>query len=122
MAYDDTNIFAKILAGAIPCDKVYEDDHALAFRDINPKAPVHVLVVPKGPYANLEAMIADATPAFVGGFFAAVAETARLLGVVESGYRLLVNNGRDAHQEVAHLHVHLFAGRPLGPMLKRPAD
>jgi diadenosine tetraphosphate (Ap4A) HIT family hydrolase len=122
MAYDETNIFAKILAGVIPCDKVYEDDQALAFRDINPQAPVHVLVIPKGPYANLEEMIAEAPPAFVGGFWAAVAETARRLGVVEDGYRLLVNNGRDAHQEVAHLHVHLFAGRPLGPMLKRPAD
>lgn len=119
MAYDEQNIFAKILRGEIPCKKIYEDDFALAFHDIHPQAPVHALVIPKGPYVTLEAMTAAATPAFVGGFWRAVAETARALDVVTSGYRILANNGADAHQEVPHFHVHLFAGRALGPMLKR---
>ena len=119
MAYDDQNVFARILRGEIPCKKIYEDDFALAFHDIHPQAPVHALVIPKGPYVTLEAMTATATLDFVGGFWRAVAETARVLGVVGSGYRILANNGADAHQEVPHFHVHLFAGRPLGPMLKR---
>lgn len=119
MAYDTDNIFAKILRGEIPCNKVYENDSALAFHDINPQAPVHVLVIPKGPYVSLDDFTAEASATEVGQFFAAVAETARALGVVESGYRILANIGRDAHQEVAHFHVHLFAGRPLGPMIKR---
>ena len=119
MAYDDGNIFAKILRGEIPCKQVYEDDYALAFHDIRPLAPVHVLVIPKGPYVSLDDMCTTATQAFVGGFFRAVAETARLLGVVEAGYRILANMGADAHQEVMHFHVHIFAGRPLGSMLKR---
>lgn len=119
MAYDDTNIFARILRGEIPCDKVYEDTYALAFRDIHPLAPTHVLVIPKGPYVSLDDFTARASAEEVGGFFKAVAETARRLGIVDGGYRLLANNGRHAHQEVMHFHVHLFAGRPLGPMLKR---
>ena len=118
MAYDDSNIFAKILRGEIPCNKVYEDDYALAFNDIRPLAPVHVLVIPKGRYVSLDEMCALAEPAFVGGFFRAVAETARVLGVIGSGYRILANNGEHAHQEVLHFHVHIFAGRPLGAMLK----
>ena len=118
MAYDDSNVFAKILRGEIPCNKVYEDEFALAFHDIRPLAPVHVLVIPKGPYVSLDDMCAIALPAFVGGFFRAVAETARLLGVVEAGYRVLANIGENAHQEVMHFHVHIFAGRPLGAMLK----
>ena len=111
MAYDDSNVFAKILRGEIPCNKVYEDEFALAFHDIR-------LVIPKGPYVSLDDMCAIALPAFVGGFFRAVAETARLLGVVEAGYRVLANIGENAHQEVMHFHVHIFAGRPLGAMLK----
>ena len=120
MVYDDNNIFARILRGEIPCKKAYEDDFALAFHDIRPAAPVHVLVIPKGPYVSLEDLCANASPAFVGGFFKAVAATARHLGVLESGYRILANNGADAHQEVMHFHVHIFAGWPLGPMLKSP--
>ncbi len=120
MVYDDNNIFARILRGEIPCKKAYEDDFALAFHDIRPAAPVHVLVIPKGPYVSLEDLCANASPAFVSGFFKAVAATARQLGVLESGYRILANNGADAHQEVMHFHVHIFAGRPLGPMLKSP--
>lgn len=119
MAYDDGNVFAKILRGEIPCKKVYEDEFALAFHDINPLAPVHVLVIPKGPYVTLEQMTAEADAAFVAGFFRAMGEVVRQLGIDRSGYRILANNGRDAHQEVMHLHFHLFAGRPLGPMLKR---
>lgn len=119
MAYDSNNIFAKILRGEIPCKKVYEDDFALAFHDIQPQAPVHVLVIPKGPYVSLDDFSLEAQPAEIGGFFAAVGETARVLGVVEGGYRILANVGRDANQEVAHFHVHIFAGRPLGPMIKK---
>ena len=119
MAYDETNIFARMLRGEIPCKKVYEDDYALAFHDINPLAPVHVLVIPKGPYVCLDDLTLNAPRDFLGGFLAAIGAVARTLGLVEGGYRLLANNGRDAHQEVMHFHVHLFAGRPLGPMLKR---
>ncbi len=119
MVYDENNIFAKILRGEIPCNKVYEDEYALAFHDVRPLAPVHVLVVPKGPYVSLHDLTTSASTEFVGGFFRAVAETARVLGVVGNGYRILANVGRDAHQEVMHFHVHIFAGRPLGRMLNR---
>ncbi len=119
MAYDPDNIFAKILHGDIPCDKVYEDDTALAFKDINPQAPVHVLVIPKGPYVSLDDFSQNATGAEVSGFFRAVGTIAREFGVVEDGYRFLANNGPDAHQEVPHFHVHIFAGRDLGGMIKR---
>lgn len=119
MTYDDTNVFARILRGEIPCGKVYEDAFALAFHDIRPLAPVHVLIIPKGRYISLDDMTAQADPVFVGGFFRAVGETARILQVTHSGYRILANIGADAHQEVMHFHVHLFAGRPLGGMLKR---
>ena len=118
MAYDPDNIFAKILHGDIPCDKVYEDDTVLAFRDINPQAPVHVLVIPKGPYVSLDDFSQNATDAEVSGFFRAVGTIANELGVVENGYRFLANNGPDAHQEVPHFHVHIFAGRDLGGMIK----
>jgi histidine triad (HIT) family protein len=119
MSYDNDNIFAKILRGEIPCKKVYEDEFALAFHDIRPLAPVHVLVVPKGPYVSLDDMSRKAPDEFIGGFFRAVGMVADILGIVDSGYRVLANNGADAHQEVAHFHVHIFGGRPLGPMLKR---
>jgi histidine triad (HIT) family protein len=119
LTYDDSNIFAKILRGEIPCKKVYEDDYALAFHDIRPLAPVHVLVIPKGPYVSLDDLAAKASADFVGGFFRAVAETARVLRLAEPGYRILANIGQDAHQEVMHFHVHIFAGRPLGRMLSR---
>lgn len=119
MAYDDSNIFAKILRGEIPCEKVYEDEYALAFPDIRPLAPVHLLVIPKGPYVSLDDLTANAPVEFVGGFFKAVGEVARQAAVVESGYRILANIGGDAHQEVMHFHVHIFAGRELGGMLKK---
>ena len=121
MAYDDQNIFAKILRGEIPCDKVYEDDHVLAFRDINPQTPPHVLVVPKGPYVSFDDFSAEASPEEITAFVRAAGKIARDLGVVEPGYRILANTGRDGHQEVPHFHLHLFAGKDLGRMIK-PLD
>lgn len=119
MAYDDQNIFARILKGEIPCDRVYENDHALAFRDIQPQAPVHVLVIPKGPYVNMDDFSAKASNAEMADFTRAIGDVARQLGVVDTGFRTIANNGPDAHQEVQHLHVHILAGRDLGGMLKR---
>ena len=117
--YDDQNIFAKILRGEIPCNKVYEDDYALAFPDINPQAPTHVLIIPKGPYISQDDFSENASEAEIAGFWRAVGAVARQLGVADSGYRFLANTGPDAHQEVMHFHVHLFAGRKLGPMLAK---
>jgi diadenosine tetraphosphate (Ap4A) HIT family hydrolase len=117
MAYDSDNIFAKILRGEIPCDKVYEDDYALAFHDINPQAPVHTLVIPKGEYVSMADFTAQAPGELITGFFRAVGETARELGLEEGGYRILANSGKNAHQEVRHLHIHIFSGKKLGPML-----
>jgi diadenosine tetraphosphate (Ap4A) HIT family hydrolase len=117
--YDDQNVFAKILRGEIPNRTVYEDQWALAFHDINPQAPVHVLVIPKGPYVSWDDFSAKASEAEIAGFVRAVGTVARDLGLVEPGYRLLANVGMNGHQEVPHLHVHLFGGRPLGPMLAR---
>ena len=119
MPYDDDNIFAKILRGEIPCNKIHEDAHALAFHDINPQAPVHVLVIPKGAYVSFDDFAATAPAGTVAGFFAAVGTVARALDVAEGGYRILANHGADANQEVPHFHVHIFAGRNLGPMLAR---
>jgi diadenosine tetraphosphate (Ap4A) HIT family hydrolase len=98
---------------------VFENAHALAFHDINPQAPVHVLVIPKGPYVSLADFSANAPDALVTGFWRAVGEVARQLGLEPGGYRVLSNAGTDSHQEVPHLHVHIFGGRPLGPMLAR---
>lgn len=119
MAYDDSNIFARIIRGEIPCEKVYEDDYALAFPDINPQAPTHVLIVPKGPYVSHDDFSRNGSDAEIAGLWRAVGEVARRLGVVDSGYRVLANTGSDAGQEVPHFHVHLFAGKPLGPLLAR---
>ena len=117
--YDRDNIFAKILRGEIPCDKVYEDDHALAFKDIAPQAEIHVLVLPKGEYVSWDDFSAKATEAEIAGFVRAVGTVARERGLVEPGYRLLANVGAQGGQEVPHLHVHLFGGEPLGPMIAR---
>ena len=117
--YDDQNIFAKILRGEIPNRTVYEDEFALAFHDINPQAPAHILVIPKGRYVSWDDFSATAPDAEIAGFVRAVGRVAREAGMVEPGYRLLANIGRDGHQEVPHLHVHIFAGKPLGPMLTR---
>ena len=115
--YDDTNIFARILRGELPSRRVYENEHALAFHDVNPQAPVHVLVIPKTQHVSLADFAAHASAETVAGFFRAVAAVAQELGLEDPGYRILANMGRDAHQEVPHFHVHIFGGRPLGPML-----
>ncbi len=115
--YDPQNIFARILRGEIPCRKVHEDDHALAFHDINPQAPVHVLVIPKGAYVSAADFHATATDAEIAGFWRAVGQVARELGLEQPGHRLLANMGLAAGQEVPHFHVHIFGGRALGPML-----
>ena len=117
--YDDQNIFAKILRGEIPSKRAYEDEHALAFHDINPQAPTHILVIPKGPYVSWDDFSARASDAEIAGFVRVVGKVAREAGLVEPGYRLLANTGPDSNQEVPHLHVHIFAGKPLGPMLTR---
>ncbi|MEQ1499397.1 MAG: histidine triad nucleotide-binding protein [Novosphingobium sp.] len=119
LPYDSQNIFAKILRGEIPNKTVFEDEWALAFHDINPQAPYHVLVIPKGAYVSWDDFSARASAEEIAGFIRAVGHVARAAGLVEPGYRLLANIGGHGHQEVPHLHVHLFGGRPLGPMLAR---
>ena len=116
-SYDPDNVFAKILRGDIPCKKVYEDEWALAFHDIAPQAPVHILVVPKGAYVSWDDFSARAPAEEIAGFVRAVGHVARENGLVEPGYRLLANVGAHGGQEVPHLHVHLFGGRPLGRMV-----
>jgi diadenosine tetraphosphate (Ap4A) HIT family hydrolase len=117
--YDGSNIFARILRGELPCRKVYEDEHALAFHDINPQANVHILVIPKGAYVSWDDFSARGSAAEIAGFVRACGHVAREQGLVGPGYRLLANVGRNGGQEVPHLHVHLFGGAPLGPMLVR---
>ena len=117
--YDDDNIFAKILRGEIPSNKVYEDEWAYAFEDINAQAQVHVLVIPKGRYVSWDDFSANAGPDEIAGFVRAVGKVARDLGLVEPGYRMMANIGAHGGQEVPHLHVHLFGGEPLGPMIAR---
>jgi diadenosine tetraphosphate (Ap4A) HIT family hydrolase len=118
-AYDDNNVFAKILRGELPSKKVYEDEWALAFHDINPLAPVHILVIPKGPYVSWDDFSEKASDEEIAGFTRAVGKVARDHQLVVQGYRLLANTGKRAGQEVPHLHVHIFGGQPLGPMLAR---
>jgi len=119
MSYDTNNVFAKILRGEIPCKKVYEDQHVLAFQDIRPQAPVHVLVIPKGAYVSLDDFHEKASDAEIAAFTRAVGKVARMSGVAESGYRVIANTGVNGHQEVPHLHFHVLGGRPLGRMLPR---
>jgi histidine triad (HIT) family protein len=119
LAYDESNIFARILRGEIPCRKVHEDEHALAFHDIHPQAPVHILVIPKGAYVSWDDFSERAPAEEIAGFVRAVGRIAREAGLVAPGYRLLANVGANSGQEVPHLHVHIFGGRPLGPMLSR---
>ncbi|HVI99180.1 MAG TPA: histidine triad nucleotide-binding protein [Sphingomonas sp.] len=117
--YDDQNVFAKILRGEIPANKVYEDEHVLAFHDIAPQAPTHILVIPKGAYVSWDDFSARASDLEITSLVRVVGKIAREAGLVEPGYRLLANTGLDSLQEIAHLHVHIFAGKPLGPMLAR---
>lgn len=119
LPYDESNIFARILRGELPSKTVYEDAFALAFHDIHPQAPLHILVIPKGPYVSWDDFSERGSDAEIAGFVRAVGKVARDHGLVAPGYRLLANVGLDSHQEIAHLHVHIFAGRQLGPMLAR---
>ena len=119
LPYDPDNVFAKILRGEIPCNRVYEDEWALAFHDIAPQAPVHVLVIPKGAYVGWDDFAARGSSEEIAGFVRAVGKVAREAGLVGDGYRLLANVGIASGQEVPHLHVHLFGGKPLGPMIAR---
>ena len=118
-AYDDNNIFARILRGELPSSKVYEDDFALAFNDINPLAQVHILVIPKGSYVSWDDFSEKASDAEMAGLTRAVGKVARDAGLVAQGYRVLANIGLRGGQEVPHLHLHIFGGEPLGPMLAR---
>ncbi|OFW82818.1 MAG: histidine triad nucleotide-binding protein [Alphaproteobacteria bacterium GWF2_58_20] len=115
--YDSSNVFARILRGEIPCNKVFEDAHVLAFHDIHPQAPVHVVIIPKGPYINMTDMAARATDAEMVALFRAVRTIALDMELGEKGYRILSNCGRHGGQEVPHMHLHLFGGQKLGPML-----
>ncbi|MCL6684069.1 histidine triad nucleotide-binding protein [Sphingomonas alba] len=117
--YDDGNIFAKILKGDLPCKKVMENEHVLAFHDINPLAPVHVLVIPKGPYVSWDDFSETASDVEIAALTRAVGEVAKMVGADAQGYRVLSNVGKRAGQEVPHLHIHIFGGQPLGPMLAR---
>ena len=119
MSYDESNIFAKILRGEIPCDKVMETEHSLAFNDINPIRPVHTLVIPKGPYIDATHFAENASDAELADFIRTVGLVAKARGISDSGFRLLSNNGEHGHQEVPHLHVHVLGGAPAGPMLKK---
>jgi histidine triad (HIT) family protein len=115
--YDGNNVFARILRGEVPAKKVYEDEHVLAFNDINPLAPTHILVIPKGSYVSWDDFSENASDAEIAALVRASGRIARDAGLVEPGYRLLANTGVNSGQEVPHLHLHIFAGRPLGPML-----
>ena len=119
LPYDDDNIFAKVLRGEIPSTKVYEDEWAYAFEDIAPQAKNHTLVIPKGKYVSWDDFTAKASDAEIAGFVRAVGKVARDKGLVEPGYRLLVNLGQHGGQEIPHLHVHLFGGEPLGRMIAK---
>ena len=116
--YDSSNIFAKIIAGEIPCEKVYEDDDVLAFYDIHPAAPVHVMIVPQEQgHVSFDDFVTNSEPGTVCNFFRKIAEIAEILGLNESGYRLITNYGKDAIQTVGHFHVHMLGGERLGPLL-----
>ena len=121
MAYDPDNIFAKILRGEIPNRTVFEDQYVLAFHDISPQAPVHVLVIPKGPYENMTVFSNQASAEEQVALMRAIGEVLRIMEVAEAGYRIISNNGPDGVQEVSHLHIHVLGGRRLGRMLDRPA-
>lgn len=120
-SYDDSNVFARILRGEIPNKTVKETEHTLAFHDIGPQAPVHVLVIPKGPYVDFAHFAAEATEAEIADFHRTCARVCEMLGVNADGFRAITNAGAHGHQEVPHYHLHILAGRPLGPMLVRPA-
>ncbi|HLZ66223.1 MAG TPA: histidine triad nucleotide-binding protein [Aliidongia sp.] len=119
LSYDPSNIFARILRGEIPCKKVFEDDHVLAFHDINPQTPTHILVIPKGAYVSFDDFSERASAEEIAAFVRAAGRIAREAGLDAPGYRILSNIGRNGHQEVPHLHLHIFGGRPLGRMISK---
>ncbi|WP_040566735.1 histidine triad nucleotide-binding protein [Magnetospirillum molischianum] len=121
MVYDDNNVFARILRGEIPCRKVYEDEHTLAFHDINPQAPIHILVIPKGAYVSMIDFTERASDVEIAALFRSVTKVAEIAGVSAEGWRLLSNIGINGGQEVPHLHIHIFGGRKLGPMIAKSA-
>ncbi len=118
--YDDQNIFAKILRGEIPCNKVDECPHTISFHDIQPQAPVHILVIPKGAYTDMADFSANATMEEQAAFIAALGRVAKLAGVEEEGFRLIANTGFNGRQDVPHLHVHILGGTRLGAMVPAP--
>jgi diadenosine tetraphosphate (Ap4A) HIT family hydrolase len=122
MAYDRNNVFARILRGELPCKKIHEDEHVLAFHDINPQTPTHVLIIPKGEFVSLDDFSEKASDAQLAAVLRVAGRIARDLGVAESGYRILANHGRHAHQEVPHFHLHIFAGRDLGRMVPKAGE
>jgi len=117
MIYDKNNIFAKIIKGEIPAKKVYEDDKILAFYDISKASPIHVLVIPKGEFIDFVDFVSKETSSNVANFFQKVAKISQDLNLIDSGFRLITNNGNDAHQTVKHFHVHILAGKKLGPLI-----
>ena len=123
MSYDTNNIFAKILRKEIPCDKIYENDHVLAFKDINPQAKIHVLVIPKGAYVNMDDFSQNAKNDEIVALTRALGEVTKIVGLSSysegTGYRYIGNNGPDGGQEVPHLHFHIIGGEPLGRMVSK---
>ena len=120
MSYDDSNIFAKILRGEIPCNKIYEDDFVLSFHDINPQKKIHVLVIPKGKYIDLDDFSSNASPEEMVGLLKGINQVAKKLGIstdVGKGYRALANISEDGGQEVPHLHFHLLGGEKVGKII-----
>jgi len=117
--YDSGNVFARILRGEIPAKTVHETEHTLAFHDIQPLAPIHILVIPKGAYVDMDDFTANASDAEITALFRAVGDIARQVGAAEPGYRVLSNCGAAARQDVPHLHIHILAGRDLGRMIDK---
>ena len=117
MTYDKQNVFAKILRGEIPCTKIFEDKHCLCFADVNPQAPVHVLVIPKGAYVDWNDFAETASAEEITAFTLAIRRVAKKTGIIESGYRVISNIGQHGHQEVPHLHMHVLGGGPIGPLV-----
>lgn len=117
LPYDDSNVFARILRGELPCRMVAEGEHFIAFHDINPQAPVHILVVPRGAYVSWDDFTAKGSEAEIAALMRAVGDIARTH--CPDGYRLMINMGRDGHQDVPHLHVHVFGGQRFGVMIPR---
>jgi histidine triad (HIT) family protein len=117
MIYDSNNVFAKIIRGEIPAQKVYEDEKVLAFHDLFKASPTHILVIPKGEYLDFSDFASKAKSEEISHFFQKVDEVVKLVGAEKSGFRLISNMGLDANQSVSHFHVHILAGKNLGPLI-----